>query len=302
MSSSTNEDVVEVEPLKDHELNAFRDLIRDKSPSTIRSYVLSFHRLKKALQADINTSSEEYIISASEQLSPNLNTQAAYLNVACLIKKLYDSSSEELAKARATKKQAIIDFTRAETKKSSLPSLQEFDEHIEFLYDEERYKEYVLNYLIRYVHVRNQDLVFEIVYSESDANEEKNYMWVATNEKVVYIRRSYKTKSTYGEKVVEFTDAKLVSALSHIKGRIIPSQNQLDHYCKKLSFRELGEGMLLQIILNHTQAVGDWSLLNKISELRGTDCAALATAYHVQQDGDNSLTSTTRSGRPRKVR
>ena len=51
------------------------------------------------------------------------------------IKKLYDYSSEELAKARTTKKQAIIDFTRAETKKSStgLPSLQEFDEHIEFL-------------------------------------------------------------------------------------------------------------------------------------------------------------------------
>ena len=103
------------------------------------------------------------------------------------------------------------------------------------------------------------------------------------------------------EKITEFNDVKLVTALRAIKEPIIPYAEQVGYYVKKLSFQEKGEGVLLKIILNHTRAVGDWHMLNKISQLRGTDCATLTTAYNIQQDGDDGIATITKSGKPKKT-
>jgi hypothetical protein len=126
-------------------------------------------------------------------------------------------------------------------------------------------------------------------------------MWLARGHRAVYIRRDYKTADTYGEKITEFNDVKLVTALRAIKEPIIPYAEQVGYYAKKLSYKELGEGTLLKLILNETRAAGDWHMLNKISQLRGTDTHTLCTAYNIQQDSDEGIATITKSGKPRKL-
>ena len=293
----------ELDELPDQELEIFKEKIQGKSKATIRSYLQSFDKMKKALGKDIHDTSQQLIIKTAEQLSSNLNTQAAYINIGFLLREIWNLDTKELVKARQHKKKAIIDYTRTENQKvaNGLPSLAEFEGHIEYLYNEKKYKEFVVNYLIRHCFVRNKDLMFDIIRKRKDAVGQKNYVWLARGNRVVYIRRDYKTADTYGEKVTEFNDVKLVTALRAIKGPIIPNDSQVGYYVKKMSFQEQGEGNLLKMILNATRAAGDWHMLNKISQLRGTDTCTLTTAYNIQQDGDEGIATITKSGKPRKL-
>ena len=115
------------------------------------------------------------------------------------------------------------------------------------------------------------------------------------------IRCDYKTVDTYGEKVTEFNDEKLKTALKAIKGSLFPNPDQVGYYVKKMSFKEQGEGNLLKVILNATRAAGDWQMLNKISQLRGTDTCTLTTAYNIQQDSEEGVAPLTKTGKPRKA-
>ena len=66
-----------------------------------------------------------------------------------------------------------------------------------------------------------------------------------------------------------------------------------------MSYKELGEGLLLKLVLNHTRAAGDWHMLTKISQLRGTDVCTLTSNYNIQQDGDECMATLTRQGKKR---
>jgi len=293
----------EIDAFDDQELQIFKEKIQNKSKSTIIAYLQSYKKLKNTLKKDIHDTSQQLIIKTAEQLSSNLNTQAAYINIGFLVRSIWNLDTKILVKMRADKKRAIIDYTRTENQKVSngLPSLTEFEDHIEYLYNEKKYKEFIINFLIRHCYVRNKDLNFEIIRKKSDAVGNKNYMWIARKNRVVYIRRDYKTFDTYGEKVTEFNDEKLSTALKTIKQPIIPNADQVGYYVKKMSFKEEGEGNLLKIILNDTRATGNWHMLNKISQLRGTDTQTLCTSYNIQQDGDDGISVITKAGKPRKL-
>ncbi len=295
----TTEEEDNVEPLPDQELEIFRESLQGKSKATITSYTQAYLKMKKALGKDLHDTSEKLLIKTAEQLTTNLNSQAAYINIGFLIRKQWNQDVRELVKARQVKKQSIIEYTREENAKAAtnMPSVDMFDKHIDFLYDHKMYREFIINYLIRNCHVRNQDLLFEVIRKRADAVGEKNFMWLPRGNRVVYIRRAYKTKDTYGEKVTEFKDPRLAVALRSLKNEaLIPTPSQVGYYVKKLSFQEMGEGALLKMILNETRTAGDWHQLNKISSLRGTDVCTLTTSYNIQKDSDEGK-ATIKKGR-----
>ena len=291
----------EVEELEDIELEVFKESLQGKAKSTIATYLRHYKKLKNELQKDIHDTSQQLIIKTAERLSNNLNSQASYINIGFLVRKLYNQKTDELVKARAGKQTYILNYTKEQNQKSAdgLPSLKEFEDHIDYLFKEKRYKEYIINYLIRHCYVRNQDLLFDIVKKKGDAVGNKNFMWLAKGNRVVYIRRNYKTSSTYGEKVTEFNDPQLKHALRSIKDSVIPNPVQVGYYVKKMSYKELGEGLLLKLVLNQTRAAGDWHMLTKISQLRGTDVCTLTSNYNIQQDGDECMATLTRQGKKR---
>jgi hypothetical protein len=124
--------------------------------------------------------------------------------------------------------------------------------------------------------------VFELATKRANVKSDgKNYMWISRG-KALYYRRDYKTEKTYGEKINEIKDKKFLTALRKVNFPLISNPLQVGYFVKKMSFKELGEGNLLKVIINDLREKGDLHAINQISKNRGTDSCLLLTSYNVQ--------------------
>jgi hypothetical protein len=270
--------------LKDVELQVLNEKIQGLSKNTISSYLRSYSQLRAALDKEVHLSSQKLIMETAQQLSNNLNTQAALINIGIIMRKLYALEVKELEMKRKQNKKGITQYTQEQNEKigSTLPTLAEFDAHIDLLYSQNRFPEFLVNFLIRHLQVRNQDLVFELATKKADVKSGgKNYMHLGRG-KALYYRRDYKTSKTYGEKIDEIKDKRFLTALRKASFPIISNPLQVGYYVKQMSFNQLGEGALVKIVVNHVREQGDFHALNEISKNRGTDVCTITTAYNVQ--------------------
>ena len=151
------------------------------------------------------------------------------------------------------------------------------------------WRDYIINYLLLHYQVRNQDLVFDIVNKKRLTKDtDKNFMWLS-GKKVVYTRNVYKTANSYGKKTDIITDPKFIVAMKRVYacssrdeecGVFIPTLSQVGYYIKKATYKQLGEGNYVKIIINHFRK--DFSKLKEISENRGTSLTTLAENYDIQ--------------------
>ncbi len=256
-----------------------------KSSNTIRSYKQQYRKLREYLKKDVSEISQAMIIQSVDKITDNNNSRAALLNIAIVVRKLYEKGVELMEKKRVElKKNICVDMKVAHKELAeTLPPLSEFDQYIDFLYDNGKWQEFIINYLIRNAYVRNQDMVVEIVRNKKDmVNDKTNYIWIAKN-KIVYVRNNYKTAETYGQKTNEFRDPKLRNAFMKLKGPLIPNPANPGYYAKHFSFKQLGEGALMKMIVNNARLNGDLYKLKEISKSRGTSMDVLAENYNVQE-------------------
>ena len=276
--STTSE---ESNPMEDVELEVLKESVQGKSKNTIKSYVQSYNKLRTALDKEVHKSSQKLILDTTAKHSTNLNTQAALINVGILIRRLYKLDVKELEKKRKENKKGIACYTKAVNESLNLPTLAEFDQHLDYVFRKGMWAEFIINYLIRHCCVRNQDLVFDIVTRKKETVGKQNFMWLGRG-KATYYRRVYKTAETYGEKTNVITDKKFLAALKSVKKPIIANKENAGYWIKKATFKELGEGALLKVVLNDARISGDYHKLNEISQLRGTDVCTLTTSYNIQ--------------------
>ena len=268
-------------PADKSELETFEDSILGKAANTKKTYLRAYHKLRDALDKDIHTASQKNIIEHVKELAPEMiNSQAQLINVAILIRRLYQYDVKELIAKRDDNKVTIQECVKQNNSLMELPPLQEFDDHIESLYAASKWREFIINYLLRNCYVRNNDLLFEIVRRKKDTkDEDTNHMWLQAK-KVTYYRKVYKTATTYGMKTNIITDPRFIIALKQINQPLIPTPQQVGYYVKQMSFQQLGEGAIVKIIVNHHRA--DIDKLLEISKSRGTDIKTLITTYNIQ--------------------
>lgn len=279
VSSDYEDDKSELDRLKKY------IILKHLSENTKKIYLRHYNVLRKALRKDITLCSDALIMNTCSNLSKTNNTKAAYLNVCIIIKKIFKQDMSKLDKHRNELKKKITVETKANNSAlaTTLPSLEEFDDHIEWCYNNKKYKEFIINYLIRYSYVRNLDLVFDIVYRQKDMVDlDKNYIWLGRGGKCTYIRRDYKTVGTYGEKKNIIIDKKLVTALKALTGPLIENPKNVGYYVKSLTFNELGESKLLKIIIEFYRKACDFNKLQEISTSRGTSIETLIASYNIQ--------------------
>jgi len=136
--------------------------------------------------------------------------------------------------------------------------------------------------MIRNLCVRNQDLVFTLVRKKAEVKKDQhNYVWLGRGKAMLY-RRDYKTDKTYGEKINELKDKRLLNALGKANFPIIANPANVGYYVKKMSYKELGESALVKVVVNDARERGDLNELNRISKDRGTDLCTIATSYNIQ--------------------
>jgi hypothetical protein len=276
------------------ELEQFINFNKDKSPKTKGTYERMYRKLSIILNGDVGNLSEDKIIELVNNEVDNINTIQSLLNIAVLIKKMKNMKFEKIQAERKKNINKVELHTKNQNdkKKQIYPSLQELKDYTEYLFNNSKWTDYVINYLLLNHYVRNKDLDFIITLRKKDTTDkEKNYIWLDNRyKKAVYIRRDYKTADTYGEKQSIIKDEKFITALRRIvshqkhkenEGVFIPNENALGYYIQKATFQELGEGNYLKIIINHHLQNENPHILKEISKERGTDIQTLISNYSV---------------------
>lgn len=282
------------------ELTEFKEFIKDKSANTIKSYIQQYNKLKKIIDKemeqniDIQNVSERNILEFVIE-EGNLNSQQALLNIAIMVRKMNKLPTSKLMKQRDHNKEKLQGYVKEKNEKlksSGLPTYQDLLDYLAFLYESERWVDFIINYLLIYFHTRNMDLNFELVAFKRDTKEDKNinYLWYSKRaKKATLYRRNYKTANKYGMKTDTITDPKFLNAIKQIfecrkKGDenscvFIPNKENVGYYIQKATLDNLGEGTYVKIIINHFR--NNLDKLTEISSNRGTSLSTLKESYDI---------------------
>ena len=258
-----------------------------KSESTKKQYKLQYNKLFKLTGKPIGETSEKKIMEILDEIE-NKNNSQALLNIAFLVRKMEGLAVTQLEKKRKQDKQKLIESVKEKNVnlKENLPS---YDDIVE----------YIINYLLINLQVRNQDLDFIIVSRKKDANDTtKNYMWLQnTKAKVTFIRNVYKTAKIispdgsdhgYGQKVNVIADKKFIIALRRVLGCqksgldcgvFIPTKSAIAYHLQKSTYKQIGEAKYLKIIVDHFR--NNIDKLKEISANRGTSLSTIMTSYDI---------------------
>lgn len=301
------------------ELEQFRATFSNKSKTTQTVYNSNYKKLRELLGDDVVNVSQKKVIELLEENISNRNSQSALLNIAYLIRKNNDMAIQELESFRK-KNQTIIKDKIYETNTNlvdSLPSYATLVDYTEDLLKNEKYIQYVINYLLLHCQVRNADLLFDFVLLKRDTkNTTKNYLWFSSKTKTAhYIRNVYKTAKIvkpdgtttgYGQKVIKITDPKFIKVMKILVNFqkqenkpivFIPNTENVAYYIKKMTYQGLGETAYFKIVVNHFRK--DANMLKQISFNRGTDINTILESYDIESEPiNNSVSSSLESAHP----
>lgn len=284
------------------ELTKFRETFATKSKITQGVYTSNYKKLRVMLDdVDIASVSQKKVIDIAETID-NRNSQQSLINIAFLIRKNSGLAIQELETFRK-KNQSFLKDKIYETNSALIDKLPSYDELVNFvdeLLKDEKYTQYVINYLLLHCQVRNADLNFDFVkYKRDTKDESKNYLWFSSRTKTVhYIRNVYKTAKIvkpdgsitgYGQKVIKITDPKFIKVMkilvNYEKKESKPvvffsNLETIAYHVKKMTYKGLGETLIFKIVVNHFRS--DPNMLKQISYNRGTDIDTILESYDIK--------------------
>jgi hypothetical protein len=286
------------------ELTKFRETFANKSKITQGVYTSNYKKLREMIDdVDIASVSQKKIIETAETID-NRNSQQSLINIAYLIRKNEGLAINELETFRK-KNQSFLKDKIYETNTAlvdSLPSYEELVNFIDGLLKDQKYTQYVINYLLLHCQVRNADLNFEFVqYKRDTKDESKNYLWYSSKSKTVhYIRNVYKTAKIvkpngditgYGQKIIKITDPAFIKVMKILVNyekkenkpvMFFPVTDNNAYHVKKMTYKGLGETMYFKIVVNHYRT--DVNMLKQISYNRGTDLNTILESYDIESE------------------
>jgi len=284
------------------ELTKFKETFSNKSKITQGVYTSNYKKLREMLDdVDIASVSQKKIIEIVETLD-NRNSQQSVLNIAYLIRKDEGLAINELETFRK-KNQTFLKDKIYETNSALVDSLPSYDELVNFidgLLKDQKYTQYVINYLLLHCQVRNADLNFDFVQFKRDTKDEsKNYLWYSSKSKTVhYIRNVYKTAKIvkpngeitgYGQKVIKITDPAFIKVMKILVNyekkenkpvMFFTNLETIAYHIKKMTYKNLGETMYFKIVVNKFRS--DPNMLKQISDNRGTDINTIFENYDIE--------------------
>ena len=283
-----------VEMADDPEYTMFTDYLEEEnrlSYATKKSYKTSYRKLRNLLGKNVADTAQDTTAKAIMKSTDNINSAQALINIAIIVReKVKQMPTEELVEQRTTNKAEVTETLKQANLYTELPSIEELDAFLENLWKQNKYRDYICNYLIRHHYVRNQDLLFDIVETKKETLEDqtKNWLWLdRKSQRVNYIRNNYKTFKTYGQKVTVITNERFLRAVKVCNRQmyafpITTDPEKIGYYIQKMTLNQLGEGRILKIIIDHYKS--DYSKIQEIARSRGTNENVLLTSYSISYD------------------
>jgi len=269
-----------------------------KSHYTISSYKNSHRRITDYLGDAINKSTQKDIIECINEIASNPNTKASLLNCAIVFYNLYDRATNTLIKNKCYIIEEINKHREKKGKEKTLtlPSKQELNNRLKGLFVDQKWNDYIILWLMINYNTRNADVNLEIVNSIHATKKDKkqNYL-VKRKEDFVYIRNTYKTKKTYGQKKHYFKSIHMDRAVRYFINELPPDMpvyllhsngtplNDLSITNKIKSISGgLSESDINKIQVSAIEDIADYKMLKTLSDRRGTDISTLIEHYNIK--------------------
>jgi len=278
-----------------YELEQFLDLYakpQGSSDNTILAYKNRYKRLIKMFGVDnFHDIEDEDLVEKLDEIK-NANTRKCLYNMLIILREtIYKYDATLLREGRDNANLDTFEQKKESNAKllEELPSYESLLEHMEELYDQKQYREYLIMYILTNYYTRNYDMVLDIVTKKSDmTDDKKNYIWlVKGKEQALYLRNNYKTSKTYGYKQHTIIDEKALHAIKMLKGqKLIECSNPA--YFVKNATGGLGEGRVLKIVIDHYRKLGDLQKIQEIASSRGTDLRTIVLEYDISLTPDES--------------
>jgi hypothetical protein len=218
-------------------------------------------------------------IATLEKTSQKLDV----LNIVITIRNELGMNSDKIKEIRDTfrKKRVEDNVEVMKELKDKLMSLSEYDDRLKTMYDKKEYANYIVNYLFRHFGVRNKDVNVSIVKLKKNISD-SNYLWVRPKS-VIYLRKDYKTKTSYGEKRYEITDKQFRTAVRKLDTGFILKSGLLTNSLKKVIIAK--ESDVFKMLIDDAYSRSDWDEIKRLSESRGTNIQTIKENYHINADG-----------------
>ena len=269
-----------------------------KSKYTITSYKNAHRRLTDYLGVAIKDSSQDDIIEAIEEIANNPNTKASLLNCGIIFYNLSELDNKALLKHKITITEEINKHRceKGKEKLKLLPTKDELNNRLKRLFTEEKWGDYIILWLMINFNTRNADVNVEIVKSIHHTKKDKtrNYL-VKRKEDFVYIRNTYKTSRTYGQKKHYFKSFQMDRAVRYFINEMPPNlplyllhnngepMNDLSLTNKIKQITDgLTESDINKIQVSAIEDLGDYNALKTMADRRGTDVDTLINHYNLK--------------------
>lgn len=284
-------------PTQEKELNDFIKMMEEqgRAKRTLDAYKERYNMLIRSgkFSKPIHKTGENKIVKRIDEMNHTINTKKALFNLALLLKRELRNEDTEIIKQKLNDINVKIDkenFSKKEKLNEELPTRDELIKKLDKLYDDKKWREYIVNYLIIMMNVRNMDLDVIITRNKNIIDDKDNYLYVK-NKSVKYIRNNYKTSAVYGRKEHKITDEKFITSCKEYLGLIRQQRYLLENiktgervlrvskskYIARIAI--LTEGKAFKVNVKHFK--NDLYQLRKMSERRGTSLETISREYNI---------------------
>mgnify|MGYP000616120609 CR=1 FL=1 len=270
-------------------MNEFEDAIKNSklSSKSITTYGYVYKRLIGLLKNDVLEYTEKQIIKKIKQFDiSSAMSKNSMLAVVMLIRKNVNEPTDDLV----AYSKSLIDLHYKNKQKSNetlqddLPSVKQLQDFTNGLYADEKYTDYIINYILLNYNTRNMDLDLKLLSNKKDADENGNYIY-STNKYLLFVRNNYKTSSEYGTKKIKIYNANMRRAFKILLGdatehNLIETSN-LNKYIQDRTYDGIGEGRYTKVVLSQYKSDGSIAGFEKVSKNRGTSISVLLSSYNL---------------------
>jgi len=267
------------------------EVVGEQSEKTIVNYSNMLTRLRKALMVTtpIKNISPDVLIKTIKEMDIPATSKQSMNTVCIVIFKYHKLPVEKLIKFRD--ELAEKSFDESKSKDTELLSkgitLKMLTAFMNEAYANQEWKKFVINYLLLTFQTRNEDLDLMITKNGKATDGQHNWI-VLKKASCTYIRNHYKTVDTYGPKIVDIRNKKLLEALHHILGdkgsewllktgdaHIISTE--LNRAVANQTYDKMGSTKYFKILSTSKKNI------EKMSNNRGTDPSTIVHSYKLDK-------------------
>lgn len=284
-------------------------------PLSIRTYKNQYYTLRKYLD-EFRSLEEKFLLDfivdlerdgdPIDNIMISANTLINYITIIIQVRHYHSpdvNNNKELIKLRDKYKGLKLrqKNLKNQTKLEGLPSKEELIHHMNMAYQDGKWRDYIILFLIIYYHTRNQDLDVALVSSIKQArNDNYNYLVIKPSH-INFIRFKYKTRDKYGRKTFSiknqrfrecvdnfidemggwFKDNDMLWLISVGSNKKL-SPDSIGKWIRGRTIDKISTNDYNKIIMSDAIDRKDMKLIDEISDRRGSSVPNLLSEYDLK--------------------